>query len=80
MNPAPEFPVGILLESFENNISEIFCACGRISAIPKREIIITDTSRKTSADIPKLLTIVARKSVKNVKLSTNPITMPIGLL
>lgn len=35
---------------------------------------------KVSAEISKLLTKVARKRVKKVKLTTNPITIPKGLL
>jgi len=38
----------------------------------------TDTKRSVSAGTPLTLTIVERKSVKKVKLSTNPITTPIG--
>jgi hypothetical protein len=76
----PELPVGILLESFEKSTSEIFWAAGNTRAIPKSRIIITDTSLKVSADIPKLLTRTARKSVKKVKLKINPRTIPNGFL
>jgi len=76
----PELPVGILLESFENRISDIFWAAGRTRAIPKSRIIITEINLKESAEIPKLLTMRARKSVKKVKLKINPKTIPSGLL
>ncbi len=47
--------------------------------IPKKRILIIEMLRSTSTEIPVSLTIAERKSVKNVKLSIKPVTIPSGL-
>ncbi len=46
---------------------------------PKTSNIITEILRTISAEILSAVTILARKSVKKVKLAMNPKTIPIGL-
>ncbi len=47
--------------------------------MPKPAITMTEASLKVSAEMLNNWTMVERKSVKKVKLSTKPTTTPIGL-
>jgi hypothetical protein len=47
---------------------------------PKQKTIITDRTLNASEGIPRSLTIVVKNNVKNVKLRTNPETIPNGRL
>ena len=65
-------------ESLEKSSSVQYWNLGINIDIPKRAITTTEKILNDSAGIPESLTIVDRKSVKNVKLNMNPVITPNG--
>src|SRR3989344_521494 len=66
--------------SLENNCSRITWNLGINKTAPKPPTMNTDTSLNVSAGISIKRIIVVKKSVKKVKLATNPRTTPSGLI
>lgn len=69
---------GIRAESMENRCSVIAWNFGMRSVAPNPAMMMTETILNVSAEMPKDLTSVERKSVKKVKLAMNPMTIAIG--
>jgi hypothetical protein len=77
-NPAALDFLGVLDAKPDSSISSFTCTEGMSMDTPRPAMKTTDRIRSRSALTPKADTSVDRKSVKKVKLTMKPVTIPSG--